>query len=612
MRIQRKLGHWLTSAGAAAGHGTKAGRLFPLVLLSTGLGASVCGCIESNGSGAQAVTTPGPSDTVPAPSSPTDPSATGPSQTSPLPTAQPSQTMPVGPTGTVAPTPEGSQPGPTGSTVGPDPGAGGAPSPSNPMPAAGGAGGTGPMGSGGSVSAGGVGGAGGAGGAGGTDVGGGFTTCPAPTEDWTSKPVTVFNDDGAWTWYSDERAVVDPVNRKIIVGSDANGGNRNGNVDAVIYDVDTGMSSPVHALGDLDPDDHNTAAFLVKPGGGYLAFWAGHNQNCNSYFSNYDNGSWAPSQTFDWAPRGCPWTFNGNQRSVTYNNLWAMTAEGPETIYNFVRSIDTSPNFLISNDNGATWNYGGRLTSTPGAGYVAGYYKYWGNNVDRIDFFATEAHPRDQDNNLFHGYVKGGKSYDSMDNVVDDDITDGNAPDIPEFTTVFSTGSNLGDVTLNHMWNADLMSYDGGTVAAIFTGRNAAQSDIRADHRFGYARFDGASWKNTYLGHTGPNLYYDEEDYTGLGALHPNDPRVIFISTTIDPRDDSTDLGHHEIFMGTTCDEGATFSWVPVTQGSNVDNVRPIVPLWDEHNMVLLWFRGTYDTAQQYDEEVVGIVITDQ
>jgi hypothetical protein len=75
------------------------------------------------------------------------------------------------------------------------------------------------------------------------------------------------------------------------------------------------------------------------------------------------------------------------------------------------------------------------------------------------------------------------------------------------------------------------------------------------------------------------------------------------------PRVESPDRSSND--MGTTCDEGATFTWVPVTKDSPVDNVRPIVPLWDEHNMVL-WFRGTYETAQKYNEEVVGIVITDQ
>ena len=51
-----------------------------------------------------------------------------------------------------------------------------------------------------------------------------------------------------------------------------------------------------------------------------------------------------------------------------------------------------------------------------------------------------------------------------------------------------------------------------------------------------------------------------------------------------------------------------TFQWTPITWNSSRDNLRPIVPAWDGNNMVLLWFRGTYQTAQIYAEEVVGIV----
>lgn len=447
------------------------------------------------------------------------------------------------------------------------------------------------------------------GGGGSVDDGAGFTTCPPPTAGWTDKPIIEFNDDGAWTWYSDERAVVDAANRKIIISSDANGSARNGNVDAVIYDIDAGMGQR-SVLGDLDPDDHNNGALLVKPNGEYLAFWAGHNQNCNSYFSNYKNGAWAAAKTFDWTSKGCAWTFNGAQRSVTYNNIWAMSGEGDQTIYNIIRSIDTSPNYLVSKDNGESWTYGGRITSTPATGYVAGYYKYWGNGVDRIDFLATEAHPRDQNNSLYHGYIKGGKSYNSTDEVVDEDITDNNAPDIPAFTTMFKTGDKLGDVNLSRLWNADIMRYPDGDIATIWKGRTREmQGEENPDHRLAYSRFSDGKWTSTYLGKAGPKLYPDEQDYIGLGAAHPNDKRIIFISTTIDPRDDSTDLGKHEIFMGTTCDEGATFSWVPVTENSPKDNLRPIVPAWDDKHMVLLWFTANYSTAQSYDAEVVGMII---
>jgi hypothetical protein len=475
----------------------------------------------------------------------------------------------------------------------------------------------------GGASSGGNGGApqGGAAGAGGSSAGAsgsggmtgsGFVTCPytAPADptgmNATVGTVTLFNNNGAWTWYSDERAIVDKAKGKILVSSDANaqgpgGSGRDGNVDVVTYDIATSMAGSPFVLGDLAPDDHNNAALLIKADGNYLAFWAGHNENCNSYWRNHNGTSWGASQTFSWSSRGCPFE---NGRQITYNNLWNMTAENK--IYNFVRSVGTSPNLLVSSDNGMTWTYGGRLSSTPTVGYVAGYYKYWGNQVDRIDFLATEAHPRDNDNSLYHGYLKGGRTYTSTDMQVDADIADGMSPQVTAFTRIFQTGTTIEGQRMHHAWNSDIVRYDDGTIAAIGMARTGTDTNT-PPHSFLYFRFNGTSWSTTYLGEAGTKLYDSEQDYVGLGALHPNDPRVIYISTYLDPRNDMN-LGEHEIFMGVTCDNGMTFTWTPITWNSSEDNLRPIVPAWDGNNMVLMWFRGTYQTAQIYNEEVVGII----
>ena len=87
-------------------------------------------------------------------------------------------------------------------------------------------------------------------------------------------------------------------------------------------------------------------------------------------------------------------------------------------------------------------------------------------------------------------------------------------------------------------------------------------------------------------------------------------PTTIYISTPYDPRDDTTKSSKREIWRGTTCDNGATFKWTPVTANSTKDNIRPIVPKWDGSHTALLWMQGSYMTAQGYSMAIVGVLTT--
>jgi len=257
------------------------------------------------------------------------------------------------------------------------------------------------------------------------------------------------------------------------------------------------------------------------------------------------------------------------------------------------------------------------LMSTQQVGYVAGYFKYWGNNTDRIDFVGTEAHPRDFDTSLYHGYISGGKVYKSDGTVLDQMLMDANATttssvNINMYTPAFKTGATVKGVKLCRMWNHDIVRYADGTIAILGQGRadnctgTPATSD--PDKRMIYMRYDGTSWKTTYLVKAGPKLYGDEQDYTGLSALDPDDPHTIYVSTNFDPRDDTTTSTKKEIWRGTTCDNGATFTWTQVTARSTLDNIRPIVPKWDSTHTALLWMNGTYTSAQNYTMKIVGLV----
>jgi hypothetical protein len=454
---------------------------------------------------------------------------------------------------------------------------------------------------------------GGTGGAMGGSTGTGGGACSPPTVTLTGPdavangPLIVFDDQGGWSWFQDERAVVDVKGGKLVVGSTALSGSRQGNIEAVIYDLATGKADPPAKLGNLNPDDFNAPALVVRPDGKYVAVWAGHRLDCNTYYSVYQGSAWGEQMTFDWTTQGCPWDGDATHK-VTHSNLWYMGG----ALLDFARSAGTSPNALASSDDGASWSYLGRLTYAPLEGYLAGYYKYWGNNKDRIDFVGTEAHPRDFNNNLWHGYVQDGKTYNSVGTLVDDGLAGASespvAPSLDKLTKVFAAGSTVGNIKLEHAWNHDIVRYDDGTIAILGQGRVTGTGTSDPDKRAFYARFDGSKWTLTYLAKMGPKLYADEEDYTGVGALHPDDPTTLFISTPYDPRDDTTKSSKHEIWQGTTCDNGATFQWTPVTANSSRRNIRPIVPKWDSQHTALLWLQGDYASASYTTSRVVGII----
>ena len=425
-----------------------------------------------------------------------------------------------------------------------------------------------------------------------------------------------FNDNGAWCWYQDERAVVDTMSGRLIVGSIANnrgvgGTGRDGDVDVVFFDFQKRTSQrSLLAKGNSNfsgSDDHNAPAFLIRPDGQYLVFYAGHNNNYSSYYRKYAAGAWGTQQVFDWSKQRP----GGVNFQTTYSNLFYLSSEG--RTYNFSRGNNKSPNIMVSTDLGDTWSYGGQLTMNANVGYVNGYLKYWSNGVDRIDFVCTEYHPRDYPTSLYHGYIKNGKSYKSDGTLVDSNILDTlNIPTPVDFTRVLADSTILHGDTMRRCWNIDVQRYDDESIATLVSARannneGGSSSAINPDHDFIYCRYDGVKWTSTYLGKAGLKLYASEQDYTGLGALCPNDPNTIYLSTPYDPRDD-TNLGVHEIFKGVTTDHGATWSWTAITRNSVRDNLRPIVPAWDKKNSVLLWLRVTYSSAQLFDAAVVGIV----
>jgi hypothetical protein len=458
---------------------------------------------------------------------------------------------------------------------------------------------------------------------------GGPGTPPTPTtnapvqepRDLVAGNLVQFNENGAWCWYQDERAVVDQAAGRIIVGSVASGTGTGGSlrdawVNAVVFDLQTRRPQRTELYKYGYCDDHNAPAFVLWPDGRCAAQYAGHNNDYLSRFRTLDGDSWLPETSFDWTSVGA---VSGEQTS--YSNPHFLSAEG--RALTFVRCIENrSPHFLVSSNLGDTWTYGGQLVEPDGVvGYNSGYFRYSGNGVDRIDFICTEAHPRDLLTSIYHGYISNGMSFRSDGTVVDTNLFDRICPVSRDFTLVFSNGTVLpAGMTNTRCWNSDVQRYADGSVQAIIHARNdgseGGDSSINPNHSFFFCRFDGTNWATTYLCKAGTKMYGSEADYVGLGALSPSDPGAIFISTRYDPRavtPGANDTNQpyaavREIWMGVTTNHGASFAWTPITRDSVRDNFRPVVPKWDVNNAALLWFRGVYTSAQSFDAAVVGLV----
>jgi hypothetical protein len=415
----------------------------------------------------------------------------------------------------------------------------------------------------------------------------------------------VINDNGAWCWFQDERAVVDPESQTLVVGSIAapegpGGAERAGNVELTVVDLRSGSSEVVVLHERFEADDHDVPALWRRADGRWLAVYTKHKTDDLTRWRVSEPGDprkWGPERTFDWSEFTCG-------RGVTYSNLHVLDGR----LYCFARAVNDDPCALVSDDDGDTWSYAGKLFTRPKVGYVNGYTRYV-STPTRIDLVTTDHHPRDYNNSIYHGYLEAGALHRSDGTVVDPAVLDGDAPSQVELTTVLKAGSLWDGQPMTHCWTIDIRRAADGTLAAVLLARQEEPSNdgdrhrVVADHRFFYARLaPGGEWQVRQLAKAGPGLLPHEQDYTGLVAIDPYDVDSVYVSTPIDPRD-GAELAHHEIFHARINDAGTT--WTPVTQDSKVDNLRPIVAPGDPTRIPLLWFRGPMTASQHYNCEVV-------
>ncbi|HSB15349.1 MAG TPA: BNR-4 repeat-containing protein [Bryobacteraceae bacterium] len=423
------------------------------------------------------------------------------------------------------------------------------------------------------------------------------------------KPFTI-NDDGAWSWFEDERAIVH--NGKLIAGSVAAGTHdpaRRGNVEVAVFDLRRGARSLSTLHANLQYDDHNSPALLVLPDRHILAAYAKHGPENRFYYRISerpdDAASWQSEQTF---------TPSESSR-ITYSNLHYLRNEngGRGRLYNFFRGLDgrNKPSYAYSDDHGRTWRTGNVFIDVPATFRHRPYVKYASNGADTVHIFYTDGHPRDFENSTYHIFYRAGKLHRSDGSVIRSLAEGLRRPE--EGTRIFAgNAENVG-------WVSDIhLDRDGRPFAAYSVQKDPKETPVGQegqDLRYRYARWDGKEWNDLEIAHAGTRLYKGEDDYTGNIALDPEDPGTVYISTNADPetgaplRSRTDGRRHWELYRGAKSDGGGRWTWTALTRDSAVDNIRPIVPKWPGDGVALLWLRGTYRAYTDYDLEVVTLTL---
>ncbi len=375
------------------------------------------------------------------------------------------------------------------------------------------------------------------------------------------KQTKIISSNGAWCWFSDPRALYfKGAQEQIFSGWVRN----EGSVEVGSYNLKTRELSSKIIYPNLEYDDHNHPAFVIRPDGHILAFYTKHARD-----DIYLSVSKKPEDITTWNdPRTINPVADPKQNlshGYTYANPFILTQEN-NRIFLFGRWAGFKPNMSWSDDGGETWAKA-RIMINPQP-FDPGqrpYVKYFSNGEDKIHIVFTDGHPNvESTNSVYYAYYRNGAFYRSDDSKI---CTVDQLPFEPKDASLVYDARQ----TNVRAWVHDICENKNGMPVIVYT--RFPQVD---DHRYHYVWLDGKIWQDheickggKWFPQTPDGMKETEHFYSGGISLDPNRHTTVFLSRPVE--------GVFEIEQLTTADGGKTWISSAITSQSKYDQVRPFV-----------------------------------
>lgn len=396
----------------------------------------------------------------------------------------------------------------------------------------------------------------------------------------------MISEEGAWCWFADPRAIHYKNGSGIIDKTYIGYIDKHGAIKASQYDHAAKVWDEVLVRSNFQPDDHNNPTFLVLPDERVLIIYSRHTDEKAFYYRVSKE-------------KGDITTLGEEKKIVTTHNTTYpspfILSDDPEHFYLTWRGINWHPTiakFTLPDENGDISCVFGpkQIVSSSVGGSTRPYAKYVSDGKSKIHITYTATHPDNvSPNPLYYSYV-----------------------DITDMTLHDAAGKKLSDIGSGPFkingkeTDANFVVDDSSAGTRDWVWEIALEGDTpviamvrispdKSSHDYYYAKWDGKSWRKTFLTNAGGKFHSSNTEYCYSGgmALDKQDLKNVYVSVPVEGIYGKV----YEIFRYELNDARTeVVKKVAITANSRKNNVRPFLINTEDEDAgpKVLWMNGDY------------------